>query len=93
MATTIQVGEITKQKLLQLKMELSLQNKIVYTFDDAIQYLLNALAQEKNILKKTFNRQDFQQYKKSLGKDAREIFKQERKRDLKAEEKYIKPKA
>ncbi len=93
MATTIQVENSTKQKLLKLKLELSLQGGNVYTYDKTIQYLLSTLDQENSTGKKTYNRQDFQQYKKSLENGASEVFQQERMRDLKEEEKYLKPKA
>ena len=84
MTTTIQIDDETKKKLFRIKLRLEEQKGEAITYNDLIEYLIES--QQSNLIRKS-NLQEFRSLKGILPKSAKKTFLDEKRKDLKEEEK------
>ncbi|MFW9875443.1 MAG: hypothetical protein ACFFG0_20240 [Candidatus Thorarchaeota archaeon] len=83
MTTTIQIDDETKKKLFKIKLRLEEQKGSAMTYNEIIEYLIEN--QPLNTIRKT-SLQEFQSLKGILSESAKEIYLEEKRKDLKREE-------
>ncbi len=84
MTTTIQIDDETKKKLFRIKLKLEEQKEESITYNDLIEYLIES--QPSNMIRKS-NLQEFRSLKGILPKSAKKTYLDEKRKDLKEEEK------
>ena len=84
MTTTIQIDDETKKILFRIKLRLEEQKGEAITYNDLIGYLIES--QPLNLIRKS-NLQQFRKLKGILPKSAKKSYIEEKKKDLKEEEK------
>jgi uncharacterized protein (UPF0297 family) len=84
MTTTIQIDDETKKKLFKIKLKLEEQKGEAITYNNLIEYLIEG--QPSNLIRKS-NLQDFRSLKEILPESAKKTYLDEKRRDLKEEEK------
>ena len=84
MPTTIQIDEETKKKLFKIKLKIEEQKGNAISYNDLIEYLLEN--QPLNIIRKA-SLQQFRSLKGFLPKSVKELYNEEKRKDLLREEK------
>ena len=85
MTTTIQIDDETKKKLFRIKLRLEEQKGESITYNDLIEYLIES---QPSSIRRGQNLEEFKKLRGILPKSAKKTYLDERRKDLKEEEKY-----